>query len=183
MKSYYVLEISVIPGGARKGWFFVYNHLEPIQRLLEIDLELDFKEQVGLLYGYGESINLLTYIDGEEVQRINLLPYITVSGPEGITFALDEEANPLGVDRAKVCDESFLSQASAQVNWDAVSVKPLTGDLLQPGEIIEVLIYPDSDPESLEYGVNDLEIGESPDEFWATLEKFGFDITGLKTEG
>jgi hypothetical protein len=172
MKSFYVLELSVAPGGARKAHFFVYDNLPAIRQALATDLRIDCQAAEGLLYCYGESVNLQTFVDGEERQRLNLLPYITVRGADGLAFALDAQATPVGVDRATVCDESFLVTATAEVDWAAVPVLPLQGDLLRPGEEVEVLTAYVDYPVRLRYGFNDREEDLTEAEYYAQIAEF-----------
>ncbi|MBX7222074.1 MAG: hypothetical protein K1Y36_19135 [Blastocatellia bacterium] len=173
MKSFYLLELSVLPGGARKGLFFVYPRLDLIRQILDLDLMIDFEEGLGLLYGYGQAVNLITFINGQEAQRLNLLPFITVSGPGSISFSLDEEANPVGVDREVVCTEKFTLSAQVQVNWEAIPVLPLTGELVRRGDKVTASHIYGSDEVELEYGYNDLECGEGGDGYFAYLEGKG----------
>lgn len=172
MKSFYVLEISVEPGGARLGLFFVYNTLKQIQAELETNLRIDLQSGMGLLYCYGEDINLLTYLHGEERQRINLLPYIRIEGEDGRTFALDENAEPVGVDSNVVCQEDFLMTAQASVDWNSVPVLPLTGERLQPDEAAEVRTNYGFEWETLEYGFNDREDNMSEEAYREDIAEF-----------
>jgi hypothetical protein len=174
-KSLYALELSVPPGGARKGLCFIYNNLEDIQRELATDLRIDLQAAEGLLYCYGEkgeTVNLLTFIDGEERQRLNLRPYITVRGEDGTEFTLGERGLPGEIDQDSVCDEDFLSSAQAHIDWSAVKVLPLTGDLLQPGEALELQIGYVDYPVLLQYGFNDLEGEVSAEEYYSQIEEF-----------
>jgi hypothetical protein len=48
------------------------------------------------------------------LQRLNLLPHITIYDEDGTSLKLDEKANPIGVLEKEVDQEDFLMGASAQ---------------------------------------------------------------------
>jgi hypothetical protein len=174
-KSMYVLELSVPPGGARKGLCFVYNNLEEIKQALETDLRMDLYYAEGLLYCYGktgETVNLSTFIDSVEQQRLDLKPYITVQGEDGTEFTLTEDGLPSGIDETVVCDSGFLETAQATVDWSLLAVMPLSGDLLQPGEELELQTGHTEYPVLLRYGFNDLEEGTTPEEYAEAVAEF-----------
>ncbi len=178
MKSFYLLGMDVAPGGARRDTVFVYRTLSEIQQALEVDLWQDFAEGLGLLYAYGENARLCTFICGRLKQEINLLPVITVRGPGGITFTLNEKGEPIGgtevkkgyrkfwmVNDTDVESEEFINQARAYVDWSAVSVMPLTPPLLKEGEDAEYRNEGSDETETYPYGFSDMESGSDNDEW------------------
>lgn len=174
-KSLYVLELWVMPGGARKGQGFACNNLDQIKQALNTDLRMDLGYGEGLLYCYGktgENVTLFTFIDGEEIQRLDLKPYITIQGEDGTEFTLTETGLSSDVDESGVCDPAFLETAQATVDWDAVPVEVLTGDLFQPGDEIELQLGYSDYPVTLTYGFNDFEKELSADDYAAAVAEF-----------
>lgn len=182
-KSFYVLEMFVWPGGARKSEIHVHNNLAAIQQALVADLS--YGGNVYLLTAYGEQINLRTYQEGVETQKINLLPYIRVE-MQGFPDAwFDQEGTLRGVkfsdrdyetgyaenDAVEVDSETFIEASAeddwetrATVDWQAVPVQPLRGNLAQKGDPLEVYSDYTKCEESVGCGRNETEQGEHEDE-------------------
>ncbi|HLO83422.1 MAG TPA: hypothetical protein VK203_00230 [Nostocaceae cyanobacterium] len=173
MKSFSLLELSISPGAARKAHAFLSNNLNEITTALETDLKIELAAEIGLLYCYKENITLRTFLQGEEKQQINFLPYMTVHGQNGINFKLDEQANPISVSERVVCQEDLLMGASVQINWSSIPIQELTGDLLQRGEEVETMILYGSDYSNVDqYGFNDLEFSMTEEEYLQEITEF-----------
>lgn len=162
--SFYALELSVEPGGAREFVLFTTNNLDDVKSELNNSLGT---QGAYLTLWYGREIWLRTYINGEEQAGINLLPFITyfVDGYPPIGF--DEDGEPTGVPREQIRKElsEVLWKAGTnegtsvgirhEIDWSRLNAMPLTGNLFQPGE--RTL---ETDGEVvLGYGFNDLENG------------------------
>jgi hypothetical protein len=127
---------------------------------------------------------------GQQAWTVNLLPFITVQGPGGVTFALNADASPVGgIDRGhrngcevggvNVYDEDFIEEARAWVDWSRVPIPDLPGSPICRGESVwlagddfnpDSFISEDIDPEDLgvdvlAYGWADLEAGATNAEF------------------
>lgn len=161
--SFYVLELSVQPGGSREWTMFVSNNVEDIKSALDESLGAG---GAYMTLWYGREIWLRTYIDGEKKPDINLLPFITyqVDGYPPIGF--EENGKTTGVSQERirseltdvlieaVTDEETPAGISYSVNWMLIDPPPLTGNILRPGERTQ-----DEGGEIIGYGINDLENG------------------------
>jgi hypothetical protein len=89
--SFYMLEISCSPGGARKGDFYVYNTLNEIKNALVND----FCDCTGIYMAawYGERIFLYIVDDGQLIHKIDLLPRVLIA-IEGIFDIQFEDREP-----------------------------------------------------------------------------------------
>lgn len=81
MHSFYVLELWVAPGGARKAHYYLFNNIEEAKQALVDDLS---PQGIGphLALCYGETINLLAYVSGEQVWKKDLHPFIIFHLPD-----------------------------------------------------------------------------------------------------
>jgi hypothetical protein len=175
-KSFYALEIFVQPGGARESLVFVFDNLEDIKRALAKCLTCH--SDIYLMTWYGRDINLLVYQEGKEVQKLNLLPYIRISIEGYPEIWYDSDGNLQGVrfsdrsyskahtenDSLEVDAEQFIDNLDAldftcTVNWDAIHVQPLQGELVKRGD--RVIIFSDyiKGKERVRYGLNETEQG------------------------
>jgi hypothetical protein len=167
-RSCYVLELSVTPGRTRRADLFTYNRLVHIRRCLEhefLGLEPAGRADAALLAAQGETIALWVVEENRAVRGIDLRPHIRVR--------LGADA-PIALADAGVRNEAYRKRlASSQdvafeIDWDAIALETpaLRGELLHPGEILEldadedVLAPFDSYleiAEDLAYGYEDLE--------------------------
>lgn len=90
MTSFYILEISCQPGGARKGDYYIYNNLQDVKTALLRDIACGMG--LHMLLKYGESIFIYVITDGQLVNKIDLHPYITIQ--QGKRIARFIEAIP-----------------------------------------------------------------------------------------
>jgi hypothetical protein len=141
---------------------------------------------------------------------INLSPFITVQGPGGVAFALDEDSHPAGgVDKGphggwevggvNVFAEEFIQAARVWVDWSRVPLGDLPGPPVRPGDRVHLLgddedlddlpaedVGPDShDPdEMIRYGHFESESGAEDEEFEETMSQLlDFDPAWLTAGG
>lgn len=182
-KSFYALEISVDPGGTRKAEVHIHNSIAAIQNALEAELEK--AGNIYLLTWYGEDVTLQTYQSGRQTQKINLLPFIRINikrYPEmwfndkgqlqGIKFRDNDHLPGWASHPGKVVSyETFLNQMlkgrwqfTTTVDWNAIPVEVLQGDLAQKGDHLALNSSYGSERIRVGYGFNELEEGEYEDE-------------------
>lgn len=114
--SFYALEVSVSPGGAREYLVFALNNLPDIRRELEQCLS-----DVYLTLWYGRKMQLHTVLDGaEQMPPLNLLPLIThfVDGYPPIGF--DENNESTGLSREQIRNDKVLTDFLWQHNSKSV---------------------------------------------------------------
>ncbi len=177
LKSFYALELSVEPGGARKHHLYVLGSLAEVQRALEV--QFSYGAEIGLLLYYGEDIYLSIYHQACLVDSINLLPYIRVEIPKIGTFAIDEERNVTpAIDEFDFDGET--DDYTVIIDWSKLNIPELVLPILQPGEVsifaesknsldqetIDLFLNSGNDLEKLAYlgdviyyGWNELEFG------------------------
>ncbi len=159
--SFYVLELSVAPGGARKHDEYLYNNLEDIERALRKDLTDSSQTELALTHG--ETIKLRVYNHNRLTRAIDLLPYLTIQVP-GFPLlgfhsdgALAVDADALAAeggmggleDRLERAFEVAFTPAPGRevgiagievtIDWDAARVPPLVAPLLAEGA--KVIVY------------------------------------------
>jgi hypothetical protein len=190
----FLLELSIQPGGARKASEHLHGTLAEVQRAIDLDFWDDFAESLGFLYCYSEQVTLSGLSCSGQVAKqrwtINLLPFITVQGPGEVTFTLNDQGQPVGgvrktfpkgwlVGGVDVCDDGFLLDARAWVDWSRVPIPDLPGPPLQRGKSVwlaaedfdlAALISREVDPRELDlrvlsYGFADHEAGAVDEEF------------------
>jgi hypothetical protein len=86
LKSFYTLELFILPGGSRKAHLYAFGSIAEVQRALKVEFSHAF--ELYTLLVYGEDVYLSIYQGGEMVNQINLLPYITVNIPGEGTFVI-----------------------------------------------------------------------------------------------
>ncbi len=174
-KSCYVLELSVRPGGARRGDFFTYNNIEHIRSILEQEF-LSENEEARALFTYlatcyGETIALWVIQASKIVKVIDLRPYIVAHFPDGLVHKLDQD---LLEDIEDGCVAEF------DLNWEEIQqqIPVLQEPLLQPGEYLQLSDWsmareiPESymnglgEYKEINYGMWNEEYGESIEEFF-----------------
>jgi len=72
-EEYYVLELSVDPGGARKNDFYLLSTLQAVWNVLQEELT----RNAGLAVWYGEDILLYRCVNNKSTEVIDLHPFIT----------------------------------------------------------------------------------------------------------
>jgi hypothetical protein len=173
MKSFYVLELRISPGGARRWTRFAYPTLAQIQQALEVDLWVDLTLSDGtFLLDCDESVELHTFIvDDEKTRIVNLRELITLHGANGATLPLSahvEKGKNGGENRVwtrqtddgvAVFDHEFFGSVRASVDWGVAPVLPLKNPLLEVGEVIR-----DFGDYDVQYGCQDLDGGWENDE-------------------
>ena len=189
LKSFYDLRFGVSPGAARKDAHHIYGTLDEIRSALET--EFDESINVWLLFDYGRSVELAldVYQRGVLERSIDLHPFVTVriDGYPGITFR--GPGKPTGYaagasDPEKVrmtladglFEGTFNGVIEVVVDWDRITVPPLTGEIAEWDDY--VLLGegpPDDDLDALaELDEDDLE-SELVDRGWVEYGDHDFD--------
>jgi hypothetical protein len=189
MRSFYLLELQIDPGGARKWMQFAYPTLSQIQQALDLDLwgDLTFMNGVELL-GCEERIWLRAYPASGERTEVDLRPFITLQAPTGQSFTLGTPvvSRTGGEDRrvwtladGTVLEAEFFHSARAHVDWGAVPVAPLPAPLLGAGQFVA---HPEGDLQKedddtddragFRYGCSELETGMDDAEYRATVAEY-----------
>jgi hypothetical protein len=88
MKSFYVVELAST-GGMYRDSQFTYGTLTETQQALDYELVTDVRAR-GYTFAY-DAVPLRTYIQGRKKQEINLFPFMTIRGANGIAFTLREK--------------------------------------------------------------------------------------------
>ncbi|GCE07576.1 hypothetical protein KDAU_49050 [Dictyobacter aurantiacus] len=184
MRSFYLLELWVDPGGARKADYYLFSGVEEIKQALADDLS---QQRLGpyLVLWYGEVINLFVYSEGKMVWKKDLHPYITFHLPgypplQGTAdgYILDvSNVDLLPSDQTRQNSQRQISrdelidilwptepassgQESAvrvEIDWAAIDIPALEGPRLQPGEVVTCRQSYTNEEEHFEYGYNSLE--------------------------
>jgi hypothetical protein len=150
MKSYYVLEMFVGPGGSREALVFISGEREEIKRVLRA--MMGSAMNLYHLVFYGQDVRLSTYQDGEQISSLDLLPKITVCF-KGISLEdqrrdarvrFDPDGSPHGIDAKGKRTKEEISWDSP--DWSAVSDRCFGGELVE-GEDFEVIVDLDLDRE------------------------------------
>lgn len=182
MKNFYLLRMWVEGGAAREDLAFLFGTLAEVQLILEDILWSDCRTGMGLTYGDGRFVRFASFIDGEFRQDIDMIPLLTVRGPDGVTFGLDAASQPVGVDRDVVCEEEYLQASTVSPDWSRAPVVELPDPRLTPGGTVSVAELPDGREVSehtspLKWGMNDLEGSMDGDVTgWNFLTWLGEDI-------
>lgn len=193
-RSCYVLELSVDPGGARRGDVYVYNRLDHVRRVLEQEF-LPEEPAAAALAGYlavwyGERILLWVVREGRVAEAIDLHPFLRVSSTAvpGGAVALDDKAGLAPLRAAFEKGDGFGDELGLrfELDWERIAGRApaLAGEPLRPGGSIKLkggaaqfrslgshLALADELP----YGYSDLEGGEAPPEDWEDPDPFGPD--------
>ncbi|GCE15399.1 hypothetical protein [Tengunoibacter tsumagoiensis] len=184
MRSFYLLELWVGPGGARKADYYLFNTREEIKQALADDLS---QQRLGpyLVLWYGEIINLFVYSEGKSVWKKDLHPYITfhlpgypplqgtadgcildVSNSGLLPSAQTRQDSQRRLFRDELIDilwpteQVGSGQESAvrvEIDWAAIDIPALEGPCLQPGEVVTCGQSYTNEEEQFEYGYNTLE--------------------------
>ena len=163
--SFYALEVSVEPGGAREYLLFLLNDLDAVRQ----ETENCLAHSAYLMLWYGRTIQLTTFHDGQAVDAISLMPFITYYIGDLPPLHFDDKGNPTGLSREQIRADKSLTERLWQhdagqqkpesppirytVDWAQLQPPPLSGNLLQPGDrtLLDEMV--------LGYGGNDLENG------------------------
>lgn len=134
-KSFYILEASVAPGGARKSNYHVFNNLSEIKGALMEELT-----DLYLLLWYGEALYLYIIENGKLTDKIDLHPYITIQR-EGYTAQFIESIK--GVDYRHDRTDEILFDENEQRQLSELNKELRTGqDLVNelPLEFIDKIL-------------------------------------------
>lgn len=169
MYTFYLLELSVVPGGARKGDYYAFNTLDEIKNALMEDFHAHSSELYILLW-YGETVKLYVYENSEIIKIIDILPKITVKIPDYPEMTFSEEGKLIGFDFDKdnkeKSEEETLSYKlfdgkienyEVLVDWDTLDIPHIEGNIIDKEKLITVKY--DRWPHELDlyYGLNNLE--------------------------
>jgi hypothetical protein len=183
MKSFYVVQLAST-GGMYRDSHLTYGTLPELQQALDFELVSDVREQ-GYTFAY-DNLPFQTYIRGRKKQEINLFPFITIRGANGVAFTAHEKGlwrnfteqddGLLLKGTDVVLDDDFWPSALLSIDWGAVPVMPLKGPRLEEGEEAE-----SEDDETFSYGLSDTEAEDDYDaEFRARMdEAFAIDPNWL----
>lgn len=156
-KSFYTLELFIMPGGGRKAHVYVLSSLEEIKSALEV--ELSERWDLSLLLSYGEHILLTAYIEGKPVSTVNLLPYISVELEGQHVIQLNEDsANDPPVYESESDDEETYEKETeiynmvfgesgdyddlnfkVYVDWSKIVIPQLKEPVIEKGDMVLVL--------------------------------------------
>lgn len=171
-KSCYVLELSVAPGGARRGDLFTYSRMVHIRRCLEQELlgpdPADRAYAASLAAGHGETIALWVVEGGKLIRGIDFCPHIRIRVGDDPPIPLPEALSRDDAWKDRLSDGARIA---FEIDWRAIAaeVPALRGDPLRPGEVLELDADEDAlapfdsyleIAEEIRYGYEDLEGGE-----------------------
>jgi hypothetical protein len=144
MKSFYVVQLAST-GGMYRDSQFTYGTLSDMQQALEFELVSDVRAQA-YTFAY-DDLPFRTYIRGRQKQEINLFPFITIRGANGVTFTLHEDGPQSNLTKTKngmvlngtdvIADDAFWASVLLYIDWGAVPVLPLKEPRLEEGEEAE----------------------------------------------
>jgi hypothetical protein len=146
-RSFYLLEISIEPGGGRREERFVYNRPHHIRSCLAQEFLTSGPEHRGfaaeMAADYGEVIALWVIQEGRLVDGLDLRPFLSVRLGDNPPIRLDQRAR-LGTFSRKVdAGEGFSrSDISFDIDWAGIAKRlpQLQGKLLQPGEETDFIL-------------------------------------------
>lgn len=194
-KSFYLLEVSVEPGGARESKVFILNNLEEIKYALEKSLSLHIDIYLTVLYK--RHICLMVYQKGKISQKINMLPYIHIKLENYPDVWFDDEGQLQGIKlNDGFCEKSFVGhnevnrnkllndlldgnvKFSFTINWDDVSIQTLTDDKAQLEDTLIFQSRYGCGEETYGYGLTEDEMG-----FYVRRINWDADDFGLEERG
>ena len=135
-KSCYLLELSVEPGGARRGDIWAYSQWSDIRRAIESEFINDDPLYnalaADLAVFYGETIGIWVVQSGRATKFIDLHPFLRARVEGSRAVALDDA---LGLEALQP-PEGFVTKAEFEIDWDGIreALPPLSGRLLAAGE-------------------------------------------------
>ena len=135
-KSCYVFELSVSPGGARRGDLWAYSQWSDIRRCIEHEFlnpdPLWVAMAADLAVFYGETIGIWVVLSGKATKFVDLHPFLRARVEGSRAVALDDEAG-IG---ALSAPDGFVTKAEFEVDWDGIreALPPLSGRSLAAGE-------------------------------------------------
>ena len=162
-RSYFLIELSIDPGGARKDLVHVVASAAEVRAIVEADLI----EDAYLAVGYGETVLLKEFVSGKLQRTIDLHPHIRLSFPDcELTFAgTGGHAKVVGFDPgrdfmqfAEALAEGTIRCQGVVVDWNAMALGPLDGRPVARSE--KIWIQRRKQKVALHYGRNDLENGD-----------------------
>ena len=123
--EFYILELSVKPGGSRKHVMHVHTSLTTIYRVLQQDLI----EDASLAIWYGEEIILHRCLNYKVIESIDLHPYITYYVGEFPPIKFDDDNDVIGFKKSSV------------LGHDPMRADPIDFDKLKLDEVYRYLLY------------------------------------------
>lgn len=162
-RSFYDLEYSVEPGGARMDVHYIRGSLAEIKA--DLAKELANPDCLYYLCWYGATLSLGVYQRGFRVRAFDLHPHLTlrVDGFPAITFGPE---GPRGYDFTRYDEQlegSIAKQMldrtirhTADVAWDRLRVPALRGDVAREGDLVSITGEWFADDENPEYDENEL---------------------------
>jgi len=135
-KSCYILELSVEPGGARRGDLYAYSQWPDLRRSIEHEfLNTDpmfVAMAADLAVFYGETIGIWVIDGGRAESFVDLHPFLRARVEGSRAVALDDEE---GLEQLAPPD-GFVTKAEFEIDWDGIreALPPLAGRLLAAGE-------------------------------------------------
>lgn len=147
-KSFYHLNFSVVPGGARMDGHYIRATLEEIKRDLEEELARGIN--LYLLCWYGATLRLEASRAGQLVKAIGLHPFLEISIEGYPTVTFGEDRKPIGYDfrgpeERSAGDHSLSSKlfggevedvTTVRVAWDRIEVPALDQDLVEEDDMV-----------------------------------------------
>lgn len=158
MKSCYAIELSVLPGSARRADVFVRNDLDALRGRLEREFARDEPADayhVGLVF-YGQTTALWIVQRGRAVACVDLAPHITMLDASGRAARLDDRAALEAIEDDFNADPT--RPVTFEIDWAAVAAKvpPLEPPWLMPGEStgceLDASVVPPDTGSYLEHG-------------------------------
>ncbi|MDX3232132.1 hypothetical protein [Streptomyces sp. ME19-01-6] len=156
-KSFYDLVFGVSPGAARKDAHYISGSLDEVKADLANELSASLNVYLLCWYNPAAELALHVYQQGTRTHSIDLHPFVTVSvdGYPDITFLDSGEPTGYAVgadDPAKVsevlADGMFSGELDkalkVTVDWDAIEVPALTGEVATYGDYVLLAEDPDA---------------------------------------
>ena len=170
--SCYILELSVDPGGARRGDVSAYARADHLRKILEN--ELSTPDGGMLPISYGERMILWVVQGGVVSAALDLHPFIRVHWGDRTPCTLDD-AKALAPLAERYGNVEEIDDVTFTLDWDAIAIPALEGEPLGIDGTVKL-----SDPRKLlkkvgsylvgtdpiPFGYSDLEGGEEPPPTW-----------------
>ena len=144
MKSAYIVELSVMPGGARRGNLLVCNTLAHVRAILEWEFTGD-PEHAALAADfvafYGSVVGVWTVQHGKAVGFLDLHPLLRARIDGAAPIKLDDKPALDALREQRVEQErDFVEAAEIDVDWRGIeaALPALEPPLIQPGETLTI---------------------------------------------
>jgi hypothetical protein len=132
MRSFYLFEFSIKPGGARMALSVTDTRFTEIQLALDLLIWFDLEHEMGFLFSE-PAIEFTVFQNGDLARNVGLSRLITISGAGG-DFTVEDLSSP---EAREAAEESFRSGAHGWCDWSGVPVEELREPLLRPGERVD----------------------------------------------